>query len=74
MNGADEVCVAAFLAGRLGFTGIVDTVSSVLEEHLSASRDTEGNEIRLSDVITADAWARERAEALTGQPKEGGSS
>jgi 1-deoxy-D-xylulose-5-phosphate reductoisomerase len=74
MNGADEVCVAAFLAGRLGFTGIVDTVSSVLEEHLSASRDTKGNEIRLSDVITADAWARERAEALTGQPKEGGSS
>jgi 1-deoxy-D-xylulose-5-phosphate reductoisomerase len=74
MNGADEVCVAAFLAGRLSFTGIVDTVSSVLEEHLSASRDTEGNEIRLSDVITADAWARERAEALTGQLKEGGSS
>ncbi|MSW86243.1 MAG: 1-deoxy-D-xylulose-5-phosphate reductoisomerase [Actinobacteria bacterium] len=74
MNGADEVCVEAFLSGRLAFLGIVDTVSKVLEEHLSASRDGGGNEITLSDVITADAWARARAEALTGQPREGGTT
>jgi len=72
MNGADEVCVEAFLSGRLAFLGIVDTVSKVLEEHLAASRDGEGNEITLADVITADSWARARAEALTGQPREGG--
>ena len=74
MNGADEVCVAAFLSGRLAFSDIVDTVATVLEEHVSASRSNGGNEITLSDVITADAWARARAEALTGQPREGGTS
>jgi 1-deoxy-D-xylulose-5-phosphate reductoisomerase len=58
----------------LPFLGIVDTVSKVLEEHLAASRDGEGNEITLSDVITADSWARARAEALTGQPREGGTT
>ncbi len=74
MNGADEVCVAAFLAGRLPFTDIVDTVSAILEEHLSAVSEGGGNEITLSDVITADAWARERAEAVTGKPQEGGAT
>ena len=72
MNGADEVCVEAFLSGRLAFTGIVDTVSAVLEEHLSGSPKGGGNEITLSDVLTADTWARQRAEVLTGQYREGG--
>ena len=32
-NAANEECVDAFLAGRLPFTGIVDTVAAVVEEH-----------------------------------------
>lgn len=64
-NAADEVCVAAFLDGRLPFTGIVDTVAVVLDEHLAGLGPTVGNEITLSDVLAADAWARGRAGAVT---------
>ena len=72
-NGADEACVAAFLAGTLPFTGIVATVERVLDEHLhgrvggqSGSGWIAGNKVGLPDVITADAWARQRAQALVG--------
>lgn len=64
-NAADEVCVAAFLDGWLPFTGIVDTVAVVLDEHLAGLGPTVGNEITLSDVLAADAWARGRAGAVT---------
>lgn len=68
-NGADEACVAAFLDGRIPFTGIVETIARVLDEHLNhpapgsrpGSRWVEGNTAALSDVINADAWSRERA-------------
>jgi 1-deoxy-D-xylulose-5-phosphate reductoisomerase len=70
-NGADEACVAAFLGGRLPFTGIVSTVARVVEEHLHGGPDrsagstfVDGNNAGLSDVTTADGWARRRAEAL----------
>ncbi|MBI1351610.1 MAG: 1-deoxy-D-xylulose-5-phosphate reductoisomerase [Actinomycetales bacterium] len=72
-NGADEACVAAFLEGRLPFTGIVDTVARVLDEHLDAdvggagSRWVDGNKAGLSDVTDADAWARRRANELVGE-------
>ena len=32
-NAANEVCVAAFLAGRLPFPGIVDTLARVVDDH-----------------------------------------
>jgi 1-deoxy-D-xylulose-5-phosphate reductoisomerase len=68
-NGADEACVAAFLAGTLPFTGIVDTVHRVVDEHLHGSTGmdstwVDGNNATLADVTTADAWARRRAEVL----------
>jgi 1-deoxy-D-xylulose-5-phosphate reductoisomerase len=69
-NGADEACVAAFLDGRLRFTGIVDTVARVLDEHLdgaggdSGSTWVAGNKASLSNVTDADAWARRRAGEL----------
>ena len=71
-NGADEACVAAFLDGRLPFTGIVDTVARVLDEHLHgpsattdpAGRWVDGNSTTLADVTSADTWARRRAEEL----------
>ena len=78
-NGADEACVAAFLAGELPFTGIVATVARVLDEHLHGAPGSDpgsiwldGNNVGLADVISADAWARHRAQALVADgTKEG---
>jgi len=63
LNGANEVCVDAFLNGRLPFTGIVSTVSAIVEEHLNSGW-VSGETVTLEDVLTADAWARERVVAL----------
>ncbi len=60
-NAANEEAVAAFLGGDLAFTGIVDTVSRVLDE--SAEEGT-GNVEELSDVLRAESLARVRARAL----------
>jgi 1-deoxy-D-xylulose-5-phosphate reductoisomerase len=60
-NAANEEAVAAFLGGDLAFTGIVDTVSRVLDE--SAEEGT-GNVDELSDVLRAESLARVRARAL----------
>ena len=58
-NAANEECVAAFLAGRLPFLTIVDTVGEVLAEHQAAA-------IRqLEDVYAAEEWARRRARELS---------
>jgi 1-deoxy-D-xylulose-5-phosphate reductoisomerase len=62
-NAANEVCVAAFLAGQIPFAGIVDTVAQVVSEH----HDTAGDAAELADVLAADGWARDRARELTGK-------
>ena len=59
-NAADEVAVAAFLAGRLPFPGIVDTVERVVAEY-DGRFDAGGNGLRLADVLSADRWARRQA-------------
>ncbi len=59
-NAANEECVEAFLAGRLPFTGIVDTVAAVVEEHGTPG----GTGLTLSDVLAAEKWARARARDL----------
>jgi len=61
-NAANEVCVDAFLAGRLAFTGIVDIVAQVVSEHDGRAGDT----VQLADVLAADRWARGRARELIG--------
>ena len=61
-NAANEECVAAFLAGTLSFTGIVDTVMRVISEHDGARQGA----VSLEDVLNADRWARARARELTG--------
>jgi len=61
-NAANEVCVDAFLAGRLAFTGIVDTIAQVVSEHDGRAGDT----AQLADVLAADGWARGRARELIG--------
>jgi 1-deoxy-D-xylulose-5-phosphate reductoisomerase len=60
-NAANEVCVAAFLASRIPFAGIVDTIAQVVSEH-----DGSGHGVTaLADVLAADSWARNRAAELT---------
>jgi 1-deoxy-D-xylulose-5-phosphate reductoisomerase len=55
LNAADEVAVAAFLAGEIPFPGIPRTIESVLAE-TSADRPAS-----ISDVLAADRQAREQA-------------
>ena len=59
LNAANEEAVAAFLEGRIPFPAIPESIMEVLEDHPPAALS------RLEDVLTADAWARERSrEAL----------
>jgi 1-deoxy-D-xylulose 5-phosphate reductoisomerase len=63
-NGANEACVADFLAGRISFTAIVDTVARVVSEHDTSQTGASA----LEDVLAVDAWARARARELTRVP------
>ena len=63
-NGANEECVAAFLAGRLRFPAIVDTIERVVAEHAGSGR-SQGGDLTLEAVLEADSWARRRARELT---------
>jgi 1-deoxy-D-xylulose-5-phosphate reductoisomerase len=65
LNAANEVCVEAFLAGRLAFPVISDTVAAVLDEHEAGHQSGLGNDLSLADVVSAETWARERARHLT---------
>ena len=61
-NAANEVCVEAFHAGRLGFVDIVDRVADVVRAHDVPSTQT----LTVDDVLAADAWARDLAHHLIG--------
>ncbi|MFM9136045.1 MAG: 1-deoxy-D-xylulose-5-phosphate reductoisomerase [bacterium] len=66
-NAADEAAVAAFLAGRLTFLGIADTIAEVLQRHLGVDNGggaAGGNPLDVDDVLAADAWARAEAETV----------
>lgn len=54
LNAANEVAVAAFLAGQIGFTRIAVTVEELLARYAPAAAVT------LGDVIAVDAEARSR--------------
>jgi 1-deoxy-D-xylulose-5-phosphate reductoisomerase len=56
LNAADEVAVAAFLAGRIPFTGIAEVVERALEEMPARPVG------HFEDLFAADAEARERSE------------
>ncbi|MCT4354095.1 1-deoxy-D-xylulose-5-phosphate reductoisomerase [Streptomyces sp. Je 1-79] len=60
-NAANEECVEAFLAGRLPFNGIMDTVTAVVTEHGTPER---GTRLTVPDVLEAETWARARAREL----------
>jgi 1-deoxy-D-xylulose-5-phosphate reductoisomerase len=57
LNAANEVAVAAFLAGRLSWRGIADVVAEVLDGHRP------GNVSTVEDVVESDGRARRRAAA-----------
>jgi 1-deoxy-D-xylulose-5-phosphate reductoisomerase len=59
-NGANEACVADFLAGSISFARIVDTIARIVSEH-DVSR---AGVTTLEDVLAVDAWARARAREL----------
>ncbi len=58
-NAANEECVAAFVAGRLPFLGIVDTLAQVMAE-----APPFGEPGTVEDVLAAEEWARVRAGEL----------
>jgi 1-deoxy-D-xylulose-5-phosphate reductoisomerase len=60
-NGANEACVSDFLAGRISFPRIVDTVARVVSEHDTSRAGV----TTVDDVLAVDAWARARARELT---------
>jgi 1-deoxy-D-xylulose-5-phosphate reductoisomerase len=65
-NAANEECVAAFVAGRLPFLGIVDT----LERVLAAAPDF-AEPGTVDEVLAAEAWARAQAQRTIATVAEG---
>jgi 1-deoxy-D-xylulose-5-phosphate reductoisomerase len=59
LNAANEVCVQAFLDGRLELAAIVDTIAQIVGEHDLRERPT------LVEVLQTEKWARSRASELT---------
>ena len=58
LNAANEVAVASFLAGRLGFTAIPRIIAETMDAHVAAPTDT------LERVRRIDRWARDHAAGL----------
>ena len=65
LNAANEVCVEAFVQGRLAFLGIVDTVAEVVAENPFRERAT------LAEVLVSEQWARTRARELVAGATKG---
>ena len=65
-NAANEECVAAFVAGRLPFLGIVDTIERVL-----AAAPDFAEPGTVEDVLAAEAWARAHAQRIIATAAEG---
>ena len=62
LNGANEIAVEAFLAGRIGFTRIAAVVEGVLETLEAQGHVTAGTE--LAEVLHVDRLARAAARRL----------
>ena len=68
LNGANEVAVAAFLAGELSFLGIVDFVSEVLQIHLSTNFVSD-QDLTIEEVLKAADWAQQYGRELLDSKK-----
>jgi len=75
LNAANEVAVASFLEGRLGFTSIPVVIEETLNAHqrqgvlTGAPPRAEQESVEL--IRQVDAWARERAGAVAARPEGG---
>jgi 1-deoxy-D-xylulose-5-phosphate reductoisomerase len=58
LNAANEVAVASFLEGRLGFTQIPQVIAQAMDAHMPEAAAT------LAEVRRVDAWARSHAAEL----------
>lgn len=58
MNAANEICVHAFLAGRIEYLEMFELVERLCKEHVVLEADS------LEKILTADLWARERTEEI----------
>lgn len=57
LNGADEVCVEAFLKEKIKFTDIAKIIDRVFEAHAPSYKA----QINLEEALSFDAWARQKA-------------
>jgi len=60
LNGANEVAVAAFLAGRIGFREIHRIIDKTMQRH------SNGRARDIGTVLEVDRWARQQAMSLIG--------
>ncbi|NTU67902.1 MAG: 1-deoxy-D-xylulose-5-phosphate reductoisomerase [Chlorobiaceae bacterium] len=58
LNAANEIAVAAFLDGRISFTGIPELVDMTMQAHEA------WEPVELDEYLEADRWARRMAEQL----------
>jgi len=56
MNAANEICVHAFLGGRIKYFEMVELVESTCQDHQVLSAD------HLEHILAADQWARQKTE------------
>ncbi|HEY5249305.1 MAG TPA: 1-deoxy-D-xylulose-5-phosphate reductoisomerase [Dermatophilaceae bacterium] len=59
-NAANEECVAAFLAQRIRFTQIVDTISRVVDDW-GSNLENDKDALDVDTLLSAESWARDRA-------------
>jgi 1-deoxy-D-xylulose-5-phosphate reductoisomerase len=58
LNAANEIAVEAFLTERVPFVAIPNVIKKTMDKHTVATRPT------IPDILEADRWARETAEAI----------
>ena len=68
LNGANEVAVAAFMAGELSFLGIVEFVSEVLQTHLLTNFVSD-QDLTIEEVLKAADWAQQYGRELLDSKK-----
>jgi 1-deoxy-D-xylulose-5-phosphate reductoisomerase len=66
MNAAKEICVHAFLKGRIKYLEMFEITARVCRDHKSEKADD------LRKILAADAWAREYAEGIISRKKSAG--
>jgi 1-deoxy-D-xylulose-5-phosphate reductoisomerase len=65
LNGANEVLVAAFLAGQIAFNQIGDNMAEIMEAYAASGLDSGAKTIE--EVLAADKWGRRQAHCLCRQ-------